>query len=88
MWPATETRALPGDDMTTGLGLGVGELGAGPLGYDGAAWRWKRNDLASGPHTVRIDALDQQIQELLNERARCAQQVAQANTARAARDRS
>jgi hypothetical protein len=58
MWPATETRSTPGDDTMTGLGLGVGELGAGPLGYDGNAWRWKRDDLAQGSQTVRIDALD------------------------------
>lgn len=57
MWPATETRSAPGDEDATGLGLGIGDLGAGPLGVDGTAWRWKHNP-AAGEHSVRIEALD------------------------------
>ena len=58
MWPDTETRSVPGDEDATGLGLGVGGLGAGPLGLDGTAWRWKRDNLAAGEHSVRLDAID------------------------------
>jgi hypothetical protein len=58
MWPATETRAVPGDEDAAGLGLGVGELGAGPLGFDGTAWRWRRDDLDAGVHSVHLEAIN------------------------------
>lgn len=58
MWPGTETRSVPGDEDATGPGLGVGGLGAGPLGLDGTAWRWKRDDLDAGQHALRLDATD------------------------------
>lgn len=58
MWPATETRGVPGDDDAMGLGLGVGELGTGPLGVDGTAWRWMRDDLEAGTHPVHVDAVN------------------------------
>lgn len=58
MWPAIETRCVAGDEDATGLGLGVGELGAGPLGVDGTAWRWRRDDLDAGEHSVHLDAMD------------------------------
>ena len=59
MWPASETRSDPGDEEATGLGLGVGDLGAGPLGFDGTAWRWKRDGLEASEHLVHLDAVDQ-----------------------------
>lgn len=58
MWPATETRSGPGDEDATGLGLGVGGLGAGPLGMDGTAWRWKRDGLDAGQRALNISAVD------------------------------
>lgn len=58
MWPTTETRSVPGDDDATGLGLGFGELGTGPLGFDGTAWRWRRDDLDAGEHSLRLLAID------------------------------
>jgi len=69
MWPAEEHRggfgALFGVggfglDAATGPGLGVGELGMGPLGTDGAAWRWRRNDLAVGIHELDVITTDEQ----------------------------
>ncbi len=65
MWPPTEARAgsLSEQGVTFdgafGLGLGVGDLGAGPLGFDGTAWHWLRNDLDTGYHDVRITSVDQ-----------------------------
>ena len=50
MWPAIESM--------TGPGVGLGDLGAGPLGDDGNAWRWRRDDLPTGPHNLRFDAVD------------------------------
>jgi hypothetical protein len=65
MWPTTEPRSgsLTQDGVVyndaCGLGLGIGDLGSGPLGYDGTAWRWGRNDLDPGYHDVRITSIDQ-----------------------------
>lgn len=65
MWPGDEHRsgfgALFGEgafgfDASTGPGLGLGELGYGPLGSDNFAWRWRRDDLASGEHTLELHA--------------------------------
>ncbi len=67
MWPAQEHRGGFGSlfgigefgyDAATGVGLGMGELGMGPLGTDGTAWRWRRNDLEAGPHLVEIGVID------------------------------
>ena len=67
LWPASEHRgglgALFGlgefgHDSVTGPGLGVGELGMGPLGTDGTAWRWRRDDLPPGTHTLELSALE------------------------------
>ncbi len=63
LWPSETHRggfgALFGEgafgaDAATGSGLGRGELGYGPLGADGTAWRWRRPDLAEGDHTLAI----------------------------------
>lgn len=61
MWPEDVNRsgfeaAFAFADVA-GLGLGVGDLGAGRLGYDGAAWRWRCDDLGEGSHVVKVDAL-------------------------------
>ncbi len=67
MWPADETRsgfgALFGlngfgHDAITGPGLGRGELGMGPLGTDGTAWRWQRGDLQTGSHDLLVTGTD------------------------------
>lgn len=64
MWPPTEARAGSWSeegityDGAFGLGLGVGELGAGPLGFDGTAWHWLRNDLDPGMHDAWITSVD------------------------------
>ncbi len=51
-----------GHDAASGVGLGRGELGFGPLGIDGTAWRWRDDTLAPGPHTVTLTARDAQGQ--------------------------
>ncbi|MEM9914543.1 MAG: hypothetical protein AAF911_06260 [Planctomycetota bacterium] len=48
-----------GQDAASGLGLGRGELGFGPLGIDGTAWAWQTRDLPPGPHSVTLTATDQ-----------------------------
>lgn len=67
MWPNDETRSgfgalwgtgCFGYDDATGLGLGIGELGAGPLGADGTAWRWRRDDLGVGSHDIEVRAVN------------------------------
>lgn len=67
MWPASEHRGGFGGifgvgefgyDAATGLGLGFGELGIGPLGSDGTAWRWRRGGLPGGAHEVELGAED------------------------------
>lgn len=47
-----------GHDAASGLGLGRGELGLGPLGTDGGAWRWKSDAVPPGPHDVTLTARD------------------------------
>lgn len=47
-----------GLDAAVGPGLGLGELGLGPLGSDGDAWRWSRNDLPAGAHTLTLTHTD------------------------------
>ena len=45
-----------GFDDATGMGLGLGELGAGPLGLDGVAWQWQSHEINTGTHTLAINA--------------------------------
>lgn len=70
-WPSDTSRggfgAVFGEggfgvDAATGPGLGLGELGYGPLGADGSAWRWRREDLAAGDHAIELTAVDHQGQ--------------------------
>ena len=67
VWPSDEHRggfgALFGmggfgTDAATGPGLGLGELGLGPLGADNRAWRWRRTGLPAGDHALTVTALD------------------------------
>ena len=69
MWPADEHRGGFGGlfglgefgrDALTGPGLGMGELGMGPLGSEGTAWRWSRGDLSPSPvgHDLAVTATD------------------------------
>ena len=63
LWPADEHRGgfgalfgigAFGHDAATGPGAGLGELGMGPLGADGSAWRWRRDRLPPGAHTLAV----------------------------------
>lgn len=74
MWPAWEHRGGMGAlfglgafgfDAVTGPGLGVGELGMGPLGTDGTAWRWARHDLDIGQHVVGVSVRDRTGRQLV-----------------------
>lgn len=47
-----------GRDEATGPGLGGGELGMGPLGADGSTWRWRRDTLSPGEHSIDVSAVD------------------------------
>lgn len=47
-----------GRDAATALGLGRGELGVGPLGLDGVAWRWQGDDWPAGTHVLELAAVD------------------------------
>lgn len=47
-----------GFDDAAGPGLGIGELGFGPLGRGGTRWRWSRDDLPAGGHTLTVEARD------------------------------
>jgi hypothetical protein len=62
VWPNDENRSDPGGQLeeadVSGLGLGVGALGVGRLGFDGTAWRWRRDDLAVGSHDIEVKAQD------------------------------
>lgn len=48
-----------GYDASTGPGLGLGELGYGPLGSDGFALRWRGENLPRGINTVDLLLEDQ-----------------------------
>lgn len=48
-----------GYDTSTGPGLGLGELGYGPLGSGGDALRWRDETLPIGPHTIDLSLEDQ-----------------------------
>lgn len=43
-----------GYDAATGPGLGLGELGYGPLGIDGQALRWRHTALPAGEHAFTV----------------------------------
>jgi hypothetical protein len=67
VWPADVSRsgfgAVFGEggfgiDAATGPGLGLGELGRGPLGSDGDAWRWRHAGLSEGEHSLAVRAED------------------------------
>ena len=47
-----------GYDTATGPGLGLGELGYGPLGSDGDVLRWQDETLATGSHTITLSLED------------------------------
>ena len=74
LWPTTAHRggfgALFGVggfgyDALTGPGLGEGQLGMGPLGSDGTAWRWQRSDLAAGDYSITVRACDDSGQSVV-----------------------
>lgn len=43
-----------GRDAATGPGLGLGGMGLAAFGADGQTWRWSRDDLAAGEHTLSL----------------------------------
>lgn len=43
-----------GYDASTGPGLGIGELGFGPLGVDGIALRWRNDALPTGDYSIDL----------------------------------
>lgn len=47
-----------GYDNVTGPGLGLGELGLGPLGSDGRALQWRSDTLAQGSRRIDISLQD------------------------------
>jgi len=47
-----------GYDASTGPGLGLGQLGFGPLGADGTALRWRHDTLSPGDHTLDLSLKD------------------------------
>jgi hypothetical protein len=75
MWPADEHRGgfgalfaegAFGWDTATAPGLGMGELGMGPLGEDGTAWSWQSDELAPGTHELALSAFDRTGQATAN----------------------
>ncbi|MEM8737672.1 MAG: hypothetical protein AAGG38_04240 [Planctomycetota bacterium] len=67
MWPGDAARSGFGGlfglggfgrDAASGLGLGRGELGHGPLGIDGEAWRWRSPALPDGAYAVGVSVRD------------------------------
>jgi hypothetical protein len=63
LWPAGVSRSgfgglfgagEFGHDAATGPGHGLGEFAVGPFGADGAAWRWRKEDLPPGAHTLSL----------------------------------
>ena len=53
-----------GTDAAAGPGLGQGELGFGPLGHDGTAWRCTPPPLPPGLHAMSLSAVDADGQPL------------------------
>ena len=51
-----------GHDNTTGPGHGLGEFATAPFGSGGAAWRWRRDDLTPGQHTLDLHVDDEREQ--------------------------
>ena len=51
-----------GYDASTGPGLGLGQLGYGPLGTDGDLLRWQDATLSPGTHTLQLALHDTQGQ--------------------------
>jgi len=49
-----------GHDAAAAPGFGRGELGVGPFGRDGDAWRWSSDDPPVGDHTVDAEIVDPQ----------------------------
>lgn len=47
-----------GYDASTGPGLGVGQLGYGPLGTGGSALCWRNDALSPGDHTLTLSLAD------------------------------
>ena len=47
-----------GRDHATAPGSGLGEFGIGAMGGEGAAWRWRRDDLPAGDHELSMRVLD------------------------------
>lgn len=73
VWPPSEHRGGFGGlfgvggfghDAATGPGLGRGELGWGPLGTDGRAWRWRGGDLQTGIHNIDLIPTDRSGQSV------------------------
>ena len=73
LWPAGEPRSGFGglfgiggfgQDAAAGPGLGLGELGYGPLGRDATAWRCPLPPTTPGQHQLRLTALGRDGQPL------------------------
>ena len=47
-----------GFDASTGPGLGLGQLGYGPLGTDGLALHWRHDGLDPGEHAIELTLRD------------------------------
>ncbi len=62
MWSNQVHRSDPDGNLeagdVAGLGLGIGNLGAGRLGYDAASLCWRRDDLRQGTYDIVIGAVD------------------------------
>lgn len=67
MWPSDVSRSgfgallgmgCFGFDDATGPGLGIGDLGAGPLGVDGFSWRWHRDNLGQGVYNIDLTTVN------------------------------
>lgn len=56
-----------GYDATPGPGLGMGQLGYGPLGIDADALDWRDPKLTNGPHAVRFTLQDPESSAIAND---------------------
>ncbi|MGB0766421.1 MAG: hypothetical protein ACPGYV_01785 [Phycisphaeraceae bacterium] len=56
-----------GYDASTGPGLGLGDLGFGPLGTDGRALRWTHRTLRAETHAIRVSLTDADGQPAAND---------------------